>query len=326
MNNISSEIEQGRALPDALSSALATNLEPWLTAPIILDLVALLVTSLAILVAFHQLRELRRQVKAGVAAHQIESIERFVHSRYVEKELTGGPISVNISGSQLTLANLRSARGVALRAAIGPEREQWKRNSSFYRFSPGGSPWENQVAFQTAQALQDIGEAVLIGIVPIQYALCVLADQFIDDWIVCHEWVRSYRHNERIAIRGDSEKFSWSQREVDYMCAYKEDMSNALLFAYHRRHAEWLAILSALHVEKSGFRYQRSSDLFSLYSLDYPTPRNADSESKLRALDRLGAIFDIDNKLMSDEVKNTTKKLIKWAKLDYAKDARSGQR
>lgn len=266
----------------------------------------LLVTSIALAITAYQVSKLREQVGCAVVSHQIEAVERFVHNRYVEKGTIGGPIIIKNDAGDRVIDNLRAARVQALKRATGKDNEikEWKENSDYSKYAGGDSPWENKAAYQIAQALQDIGEAVLMGIVPLQYALTVLGDQFIDDWLVCKHWVTTYRIAQRVSLPEDS-----TTRDKN------ESMRNVKLYAYHRRHAEWLGILSAFWMEYRGFNYSRTTDLFDLYK----TPGEGFDihKAKRNALTRLEAISEVDAGMMSASVKKEVDKILKWAHAKY---------
>lgn len=283
------------------------------------DVATVVVALVGVLVACYQLRHIRRQVKAGVTAHYIEAVERLVHKRYVEAGAGDEPIKIGNN----EVVSLRMAKTSALKTLFDPEKAQdWTWNSSFYAYVPGGSPWQNKVCYLTAQALQDIGEAVLMGLIPFQYALTVLADQFVDDWLICSNWVRSYRHNERVALPGKSGSAKSNRdRFDDYVNTKAAELNEGLSLDYHRRHAEWLGIISAFWLEYRGFRYPRVECLFSLYSPSDLLASGARqqsevstglSSSRARAFRRLEEISKIDRALMSDEVAREVELMSKW--------------
>lgn len=86
--------------------------------------------------------------------------------------------------------------------------------------------WENVLAYELAIALNRIGIAVLTGVVPAGFFVTIAADQVLDDWMLCRDWIYNYREQESTKVQSIGAHF-------------------------HRRHAEWLFLLSALWMQRN---------------------------------------------------------------------------
>ena len=82
-------------------------------------------------------------------------------------------------------------------------------------------PWQNKLAFELSIALERIGIAVFTGVVPANVFLALAADQVLDDWSLCEAWVENHQMKE-------------DARDPEFGVHF------------HRRHAEWLFLFSAL--------------------------------------------------------------------------------
>ena len=86
--------------------------------------------------------------------------------------------------------------------------------------------------------MQQIGIAAFSGIAPVEFVLANASDVIIDDWIICRDWLKTYRQDEA------------HQR--------KDDWLNAQLVDYHRRHGEWLFCLAVLWTDKWNKHYRET--------------------------------------------------------------------
>ena len=141
-------------------------------------------------------------------------------------------------------------------------RSSWRLRSGIAaRNADGSYTEENQVAFHVADRMQILGMAVFSGAVPPAYVIANLGDALVDDWLICEQWVASYREKELA-------QFEWAHpSSVDY----------------HRRHAEWLAILAALHMD-GVWHYRRAQHVLDFWG------------GREEAWKRLNLIWDLGKK------------------------------
>lgn len=116
---------------------------------------------------------------------------------------------------------LRDLKGRA-KKALHADPAAWARAST----DADKRDWENVLAYELGIALNRIGIAVLTGVVPAGFFVTIAADQVLDDWALCREWVISYRQRESTRLQDVGAHF-------------------------HRRHAEWLFLLCTLWMQKT---------------------------------------------------------------------------
>ena len=68
------------------------------------------------------------------------------------------------------------------------------------------------------------------GVLPARFFLALAADQVIEDWMLCEDWIAQYRRLESV-----------------------QDPTIGVHF--HRRHGEWLFLLSALWMQRNFAKY-----------------------------------------------------------------------
>jgi hypothetical protein len=149
--------------------------------------------------------------------HNLAAFREFLVHEYLEREFTATESPI-INGTKITQLHL--AKVAAMR--------EYKRNPTEWDIasviSNQGS-WQNKVAYEIAWALESVGVAAFTGALPIQMTLAIAGDTFIDDWLLCRSWVKSYRESEQVIQRGEN--------------------THATAVPYHRRHAEWLVLITA---------------------------------------------------------------------------------
>jgi hypothetical protein len=133
-----------------------------------------------------------------------------------------------------TVSSVREAKRLA-RRKYETRWADWDAASDIDR-----DEWENHLAFELGVALERLGIAVFTGVVPVQVFLALAADQVLEDWILCRGWIRSYQKKHRVT-----------------------DATGMVTF--HRRHAEWLVLLSALWMKKHFPMYQPLSNVLEEY-------------------------------------------------------------
>ena len=141
----------------------------------------------------------------------------FISNEYLDRNFKSSS-SVEIPSLNKPVSSLRIAKRNAIKS-------YWKNEESWKEITHVDSDsWENKVAFETSISLERIGISVFSGALPVRLLLLLAADQILEDYIVCHYWIRTYRERER--TRSGNK------------------------FDFHRRYSEWIVMLSALWMEK----------------------------------------------------------------------------
>lgn len=91
---------------------------------------------------------------------------------------------------------------------------------------------QNAVAYNTARAIEKVGNALSTGQVSARYVFTAAGARIIEDWILCSAHVKSLQ-------QAKASEFQPVDR-------------NGFQIYWHRRHAEWLAALCALWFHKRG--------------------------------------------------------------------------
>lgn len=154
--------------------------------------------------------------------YSLLSIFDYISNEYLDREFKSTD-SPSIEGKKIN--KVRIARTKAIKICY-KNYDSWSKKSDLDK-----KGWENKLAFELSVALERIGIAVFSGALPISILLPLMADQIIDDWILCYQWIKSYREQERIYD---------AQAKIPF----------------HRRHAEWVVILSTLWMYKNYPKYE----------------------------------------------------------------------
>ena len=159
-----------------------------------------------------------RTLEAQQAAHAAAGIFQIVSSEYLDRQFTSTE-PPDVDGKRVERMRDLKGRGQRLRRS---------NNDAWTEASTNGEKrgWENRLAYELSIALERIGIAVFTGVVPARFFLALAADQVIDDWMLCQNWITKYRESESVK----DPKFG---------------------VYYHRRHAEWLFLLCVLWMAKN---------------------------------------------------------------------------
>lgn len=159
------------------------------------DVSTIVLTAIAVGFSVFSYARAREATALTRDAHGALSLREFVMHEYVDREFraTEAP---TIEGSKIT--RLRVAKICALKA-LTENPEKWASDSDVSCYQRTGN-WQNSTAFETADALELMGLAVYTGIIPLGFALALLGDVIVDDWLISHNWVRSYRQNQKIVL------------------------------------------------------------------------------------------------------------------------------
>lgn len=185
-----------------------------------------LVSALAALFAlwwsFRSTRAAEHSAEQAMAAGAFSAMREFLLYEYLERKFkaTQAP---EINGKKVEL--LREAKTIAM-DEHRKSPEEWNKAS---RLSNSGA-WQNQVAYETAWALEHLGASVFAGILPLRMILAIVGDTIIDDWLLCRSWVKSYREVKNLVSKLETKNFPNAH--------------------FHRRHAEWLVLVTVLWMER----------------------------------------------------------------------------
>lgn len=158
-----------------------------------------------------------RTAEAQERAYSLSSVFDYVIKEYLNpKQNVIESVRGQVGGLPLTWGDLKR------KAA----NERYANEGAYAMESAVDRPgWQNRLAFQVSVHMEQIGAAVMAGCVPAKLLLPILADQVVEDWMICSSFVRSYRDREKVFHSSG--------------------------VSYHRRHAEFLALLAALWMNRN---------------------------------------------------------------------------
>jgi hypothetical protein len=153
------------------------------------------------------------------------ALQEYIFDVYLERHIKA-TTPPKIGNKIITLLN--EAKTYAF-SELKKHPEEWKLKSRFISSKDTKFTWQNKVAFETAWTLQHMGIAALYGIIPLNVFLPTMSERFMIDWLICYDWVTSFRDNT-----GNIGK-----------------NNRKLVVHYYRRHAEWLALVSTAYAYKN---------------------------------------------------------------------------
>jgi hypothetical protein len=187
----------------------------------------------AAVVAWRALLTSREALRVTSRTFARTALHEVVLKSFTERPFVDGTGDRKVPLYDRPVVNLRYAK-TAARDLMKNAPERWVAHSDISR----RDRWENSVAFETADALTQFGFAVFTGMIPLNEAMANVADVVVDDWMICHAWVKSYHRQERV-------KKNVGNEDVDY----------------HRRHAEWIFLVARLWLDRNRWHYP---DLYAL--------------------------------------------------------------
>lgn len=182
------------------------------------SLISLAVSLVSLWVSYRRTRTAERSLAEQTAGSARAAIIGSIVREYLEREF---------KATQPPEINGRVVR--ALREVRQHAKKEYEQNPGEWdkasRRSNRGA-WQNAVAFEIAWVLEHLGATAFSGALPLRIALAVVGDVVIDDWVLCRSWVKSYREDEKAISQMQTTRTSSA--------------------SYHRRHAEWLALVASL--------------------------------------------------------------------------------
>ena len=197
-------------------------------APIAISSLQFTVVTLGFIVAFRAFAYTRASGQSAERAYVRAAMMDVIMKEYIERPFHERP-EAPIDQDRPT-RSLRAAKTVA-RRLVQDDPKVWSEMSTIYQ----QKHWQNNVAYATADALQQFGLAAFTATVPLRFALANVGDVVIDDWLICVDWVRSYQDKENV-----------------YKSQGRDTLSR---IPYHRRHAEWIFLVAILWMKKEGWTY-----------------------------------------------------------------------
>ncbi len=183
---------------------------------ILISALALIIAIISALIARNAVRFSELSVRQQRGTYDLTALREFILREYAEHEFKTH-FAPTINGSKVI--SLRVAKWEAMKA--------YKQNPAVWdetsRLS-NREAWQNQVAFEIADALQNLGAATFTGSLPLSTLLAIMGSAIVDDWLLCRSWIKSYRESQHTI----------SQAQVTHGAAVY----------YHRRHAEWLVLIT----------------------------------------------------------------------------------
>lgn len=164
---------------------------------------------------------LARQVRLARTSYSQMGMRQFLFDEYLgHKFLTIDEITIpERYGKSKNTTLLRLAKNAAWDEWCSDEAE-WCSNSDRDRDS-----WQAKTACELAQVLENIGQATITGALPVEIVLAFFGNTIVEDWLLCRHWVKGHRLSRPV---------------------YKGNV------AFHRRHAEWIALVCALWMKEWG--------------------------------------------------------------------------
>ena len=192
----------------------------------------LLITIFAAGFAWWSAKKTSESAEIARQAVIVTGLKEFALGEYANREC-----SIEINDQQIH--KLKNAQHHAL-TELRANRKQWEENSK----KSSKDTWQNQTAYETAISLERLGLVALTGLVPLGVVLAIFGDQIIDDWLVCRHWVKSYREEENFTSNA---------------------VHNNNSVPYHRRHGEWLVLLTLLWVKNKSLSFKNYEELLTDY-------------------------------------------------------------
>jgi hypothetical protein len=189
----------------------------------VVEIVAIVFTGVAALFAWLSARAARESASTARQSLDLSGITRFIAEEYESRRFDSIPIP-GLEGP----SSLKEVRLLALRQ-YEEDAERWDVESQV------GNTWQNEVAYEIALMLEQIGVAVFTGLVPLRMVLALYGARFVKDWLLCRSWVRSYQDRAEMVSHHIS---------------------------YHRRHGEWLALVAAMWMDEN-WTYPNSKRVLS---------------------------------------------------------------
>ena len=197
--------------------------------PIVLQLIQLSIVGGTATIALRAFRETRLSAQTAARIYTRSALKDVVLREQSERPFEERP-NAPLPGSGGSIKSLRAAKTIARREAKKNYPEWCKLSRIDCQYN-----WQNHVAFETAEGLQQFGIAAFTGSIPLHSAVASVADVVIDDWIICVAWIKSYQEKEKM-IKTVS-------------CEHNEKVF------YHRRHAEWIFLVSLAWLRRQGWSY-----------------------------------------------------------------------
>jgi aspartokinase-like uncharacterized kinase len=157
-------------------------------------------------------------------SYDLETIIGYIDNQYLDCDVT----FPEDDGTGHVTENIRTMKGRAFKEFLN-EPKEWLRKSSY-----SNNSWENRLAFTTAKLMERLGVAVFTGAIESGLYFGILADQVVEDWLLCYNWVTGFRES---ALNGDPTT------------------------PVKRRYAEWLALHTYLHYHSN----QGNQRILNLY-------------------------------------------------------------
>ena len=136
---------------------------------------------------------------------------------------------VEIDGEMETSLRIAKKKAFALRMQLEQDLGADEASAEWMLLSgyeAADQPW-NTIAYNLAEVLTLIGTRCTIGSASLGATLIHVGDAIVDDWIICREWVESYRDEQNIWTSTPFGRVPW-----------------------HRREGESLALVAALYLDK----------------------------------------------------------------------------
>lgn len=193
------------------------------------DVLLMVISLLSITIAIISLVIAKKSYNLRDISFRIHSIFSVLSQEYLDRKFksTDPPII-----DKKEFNNVRLLKKKAL-AEINTDINKWQKEVL------KDNSWQNKISYEIGISLERVGIATFSGAIPLSIVFALLADQIIDDWIICHTWVANHRQKE----------MSLTPTNIPF----------------HRRHAEWLSILCALWMKDHYPSYKSLEKFYEIY-------------------------------------------------------------
>jgi hypothetical protein len=135
-------------------------------------------------------------------------------------------VEISTNGSTEKIQLFKEAKVHAHRAFL-EDQDHWREASQVQKTQN----WQNHVAYEASDALQQLGIAVFTGTVDLDVVVVNLARTIIDDWVLSSAWLESWR------LKSNTTKIMPIDRIVYYERRHAECLF-LIAFAF-MRHSNW---------------------------------------------------------------------------------------
>ena len=184
----------------------------------------------AVLVALYAVRASFRFRRELSVSEQIANVPEWLRNQYWERKIEPPIDYKDEDKTRHELRTLRDVRRVlSSELSAASDEAAAKLLEQFLSSTRDKNDWQNRVAWELSNALEDVGVMVLAGAIPLRLVLAADGPQILRDWGYCRVLVE-----EKLWKEAPIEPKAWTSRSRVY---------------FGRRHAKWLACAAAIYMD-----------------------------------------------------------------------------